>query len=181
MRLKVRHLGVACMVSGLLMFGGGVSALEERFEDLPASVEVASDFGVDVTQAFLTFPNVSPGRASVLGENRFFNEVKCRSNTGRAWYLKAHLVALKHTGTNRALPASSLRWKIVGSTGSGSSTGRTEFQSFSEQPETIYESRGDDARGRNVTLQFQYSLTPPPSSLAGTYVGQIVFTMAENP
>ncbi len=181
MRLNAWHIGVAFTALGVLMSGGGVSALEERFEDLSASVEVASDFGVDVPQAFLTFTNVSSGRTSILGESRFFNEVTCRSNTGRPWYLKAHLVTLKHTGTNRALPASTLRWKIVGSTGSGSSTGRTDFQPFAEQPETIYESRGDDHRGRSVVLQFQYSLTPPPSSLAGTYVGQIVFTMAENP
>ena len=181
MRLKVWHIGVALAVPGLLVSGDRASALEERYEDLTASVEVASDFGVDVAQAFLTFPNVSPGLTSILGENRFFNEVKCRSNTGRSWYLTAHLVTLKHTGTNRVLPASTLQWKIVGSTGSGSSAGRTAFQPFSEQSETIYESGGDDSRGRSVSLQFQYSLTPPPSSLAGTYVGQIVFTMAENP
>ena len=181
MRLNAWRIAVAFTVPGVLLSDGRVSALEERFEDLSASVEVASDFGIDVTQAFLTFTNVSSGRTSILGENRFFNEVTCRSNTGRPWYLKAHLVTLKHTGTNRALPASALRWKIVGSTGSGSSVGRADFQPFAEQPETIYESGGGDYRGRSVVLQFQYSLTPPPSSLAGTYVGQIVFTMAENP
>ena len=177
----MRHIGIACGVLGILLSGGGASALDERSEDLSASVEVATDFGVDVTQAFLTFPNVSPGQTSALGENRFFNEVKCRSNAGRPWFLKAQLITLKHTDTDQIWPASSLRWKIVGSTGSGSSTGLTDFQPFSELPETIYDSSGNDERGRSVVLQFQYSLTPPPDSLAGTYVGQIVFTMTENP
>ena len=181
MRLTAWNIRVACTILGILMSAGSTSALEERFDDLSASVEVAGVFGVDVTQAFLTFTNVAPAKTTVLGEGRFYNQVKCRSNAGRSWFLKAQLVALTHTNTDRALPASSLKWKIVGSTGSGSSIGTVDFQPFSEQPETIYESRGDDHRGREVVLQFQYSLTPPPSTLAGTYVGKIVFTMAENP
>ena len=181
MRRTAWNVEIAFTILGLLLSAGSVSALEERFEDLPASVEVAGDFGVDVTQAFLTFTNVAPAKTTVLGEGRFFNEVQCRSNAGRPWYLKAHLITLKHTGTNRALPANTLKWKIVGSTGSGSSSGRVNFQPFSEQPETLYESGGNDTRGQPVKLQFQYSLTPPPSSLAGTYIGQIVFTMVEAP
>ena len=133
----MRHVGILFGVLGVLLVAGRTFALEERSEDLSASVEVASDFGVDATQAFLTFPNVSPGKTSTLGENRFFNEVKCRSNAGRPWFLKAQLVTLKHTDTNHTLPPSSLRWKIVGSTGSGSSAGLTDFQPFSELPETI--------------------------------------------
>jgi hypothetical protein len=181
MRRTARSAWIAVAIAGGVMAAWTAEALEERFEDLPASVEVAGVFGVDVAQAFLTFQNVAPMQTTVLGEGRFFNEVTCRSNAGRPWYLKAHLVALKHTGTGRTLPAETLKWKIVGSTGAGSSAGRVDFQPFSEQPETLYASGGDDVRGRDVVLQFQYSLTPPPSSLAGTYAGQLVFTMAEAP
>lgn len=180
MRLRAWRIRIASAMLGLSVSGGIAAALEERFEDLPVSVEVATDFGVDVTQALLTFPNVSPGQPTILGEHRFFNEVACRSNTGRPWYLKASLLTLKHTGTGQALPASNLQWKIVGSTGSGSSEGLMTFRPFADQPETIYQSAGDDERGREVVLQFQYSLTPESSSLAGTYVGQVVFTMTED-
>lgn len=182
MRLKARKNSVVCAVIALLASATGAAALEERFEDLSASVEVAGVFGVDVTQTSLTFTNVSQNKTTILGEGSFYNQVKCRSNYGRRWYLKAQLIELRHTSTNRTLPVSALKWKIVGSTGSGQPSGsRGDFQAFSQEPSVIYESQGDDNRGREVALQFQYSLTPPSSSLAGTYVGQIIFTMVEAP
>ena len=45
----------------------------------------------------------------------------------------------------------------------------------------IYASRGEDERGREVVLQFLYSLTCPLTAQAGDYIGQIIFTMAESP
>ena len=65
-------------------------------------------------------------------------------------------------------------------TGAGAPTGGG-FQEFTEQSSLIYASHGLDEKGREVVLKFQYSLTSPPTAIAGTYVGHIVFTMAENP
>ena len=157
-------------------------ALEERFEDLSASVEIAGVFGVDVAQAVLTFPNVVPGQPAVLGKGGFDNQVTCRSNYGRPWQLRAQLVSLKHTTTDRVLPPGALQWRLVGSTGSGSSPGASgAFQPFSESAAAVYLAAGEDLRGRPATLQFQYRLLPPPSTLAGTYVGQVIYTLTEGP
>lgn len=172
-----------CAALGLLAWPAAAPALEERIEDLAASVEVAGVFELDLDRhAPLAFHDLSPGRETVLGEGRFFNQVTCRSNYGRPWYLKAHLVSLRHTDSGRTLPAANLKWQVVESTGAAEPVGgRRAFQPFSEQPVLLYASHGDDNRGQPVVLQFQYSLSPPPTSLAGTYVGQVVFTMVESP
>lgn len=165
-----------CACPGLVM------ALEERVEDLSASVEVASVFSLDLSKASLTFNDVSPGKTRILGEGHAFNEVRCRSNSGRPWYLKAQVVSLKHIQGTYDLPISSLKWKVVDSTGRGEPVGgRSDFHEFSDQPTLIYASQEDDDRGREVILRFQYSLSAPPDALAGSYVGQVIFTMAETP
>lgn len=181
-RVAWRSKIIPCVAAMMLVAPIAATALEERIDDLSASVEVAGVFGVDATQTALIFTNVSGGRTTVLGEGRFHNQVTCRSNYGRPWYLKAQLVELRHTGTKRTLPPDSLKWKVVESSGVGRVSGReTDFQPFSDAPVLIYIGEGDDNLGRPVTLKFQYSLTPPPSTLAGTYIGQISFTMSENP
>ena len=158
------------------------SALEERVEDLSVSVEVAGVFGVEIDQPQVAFNNVSPGTTTIAGEGRDVHELRCRSNAGRPWYLKAHLLSLRHAQTGTDLPAASLQWNIVDSTGSGEPAGgRGQFHPFAEQPVLVYASAGDDQRGREVLLRFQYSLTVPPAAPAGDYLGQLVFTMADTP
>ena len=181
-RLTVRLLALATVVLWLCACPGRVAALEERIEDLCGSVEVASIFRLGLSRTSLAFNNVSPGKTQILGEGRGFNEIRCRSNSGRPWYLKAQLVSLTHVQGAHHLPAASLKWKIVDSTGNGEPVGgRSDFHEFSEQPALIYASQGDDDRGHEVILRFQYSLSAPLDALAGNYIGQIVFTMAETP
>lgn len=156
-------------------------ALEERIQDLSASVEVGAVFGVDVSQSHLAFQEVSPGTTKILGEGRHYNQVVCRSNSGRPWYLKAHIVSLTQVGGRRSLPFDALKWQIVDSTGFGHSTGGADFQPFSDAPALLYVGAGDDLRGHEVVLKLQYSLTAPFDAPAGSYAGQIIFTMAETP
>lgn len=157
-------------------------AIDERFEDLSASVEVAPFFALSLDNPHLAFGPISPESTAVLGSGRFFNEVRCRSNAGRAWYLKAHLLSLKHVETQSRLSASSLKWRVVESTGAAEPVGgRAEFHPFAEEPLLLYASQGDDARGQEVVLRFQYSLTAPTDVPAGSYAGEVVFTMAESP
>lgn len=165
----------------MLTLTGRLEAFEERTEDLAASVEVAAVFGVDVSTTSLTFSNVEPGRTTVIGEGHDFNEVTCRSNAGRPWYVKAHVVSLTHLDRPSELPAAALKWKIVDVSGEGEPVGGSDFEAFTETPTLIYASRGDDDLGRPVVLHLQYSLTGPPDAPAGTYVGQIVVTMSEQP
>lgn len=167
---------------GLLMGPGPCRALEERVEDLTASVEVAAVFRLTLDKPNLAFHDVSPGRPKILGESRWFNEIRCRSNSGRPWYLKAQVVSLKHMQGGDDLPLSSLQWKVADFTGSGELVGAaSEFHPFSDVPTMIYASRDLDDRGQEVVLRLQYSLATPPDALAGSYAGQVVFTMVENP
>ena len=181
-RAAIRRLALAAAALWLCACPGPAAALEERVEDLSASVEVASIFTLNLSKANLTFNNISPGKTLILGEGHWFNEIRCRSNSGRPWYLKAQVVSLKHAGGAYELPTSNLKWKVADSIGSGEPVGgRSAFQEFSEQPALIYASQGDDDRGREVILRLQYSLAAPLDALAGNYVGQVVFTMADSP
>ncbi|GEM_PF-1959111 len=179
---RPRAVAWLALVMGGAVGVGSAEALEEQFSDLSASVEVASVFSLSLNNPYLAFPEVDSGQSVVLGEGRSFNEMICRSNSGRAWYLKAQLVSLKNLERNYTLPASQLKWKVVETTGSAALThGRFDFEPFSEQPMLIYTSQGDDNHGRAVVLRFQYSLSVPSDAPAGTYVGQLVFTMVESP
>ena len=175
-------LACASVALWLCAHPDAATALEERIEDLSASVEVASVFSINLSTANLTFNNISPGKTLILGEGHWFNEIRCRSNSGQPWYLKAQVVSLKHVQGAYELPAAALQWKVADSTGSGEPMGgRSAFHEFSEQPALIYASQGDDNRGREVVLRFQYSLLTPLDALAGNYIGQIIFTMVETP
>lgn len=156
-------------------------SLEQKVDDLSAAVEVASVFSLSLDNPNLSFGLVSPGQTKILGEGSFFNEVKCRSNSGRPWYLKAQLVSLRLLEKPYVLPLSYFRFKVVESSGSGGPQEKLDFQEFSEQPALIYVSQGEDYRGREVILRFQYRLSPPVDAPAGNYIGSVVFTMAENP
>ena len=177
----IRRAATGVLLGLGLLFSPASFALEEHFATLTAFVEVAPVFGLTLNNPHLAFQSVTPGKTQVLGEGHFFNEVRCRSNSGRSWHLKAQLISLKHLQQGYAMPPAQLRLRVVETTGSAEPTvSRTEFQSFSEQPMLVYSSSGDDNRGRDVALRFQYSLSTPEDAPAGVYVGQIVFTMAES-
>ena len=157
-------------------------ALEQKIEDLSASVEVAPVFSISLDNPHLVFGLVGPGKTKILGEENFFNELKCRSNSGQTWYLKVQLVNLRLLEKREySLPASNLKWRIVTSSACAEPKGRLEFQEFSEQPNLIYMSKDEDNRGKEVVLRFQYSMTSTYDIPPGNYVGQIIFTMAETP
>lgn len=157
------------------------TALEEKVGDLSVSVEVAPVFSLSLDNPNLAFGLVNPGQTKTLGEGRFFNELRCRANSGRVWYLKAQLVSLKVLGKNYSLSPSYLKYRIVDLQGSAKDYARLGFKEFAEQPLLIYTSQGEDSRGREVVLRLQYSLTSAQDAPAGNYVGQIIFTMAESP
>ena len=168
------------LLLGLVLASSTAHALEEHFATLSASVEVAPVFSLTLSNPHLAFHQVSPGKTEVLGEENFFNEVRCRSNSGRAWHLKAELVSLKHVERNAALPPAQLKLRVVQASGEAQAMlGRADFQSFSDQSLLLYSSQGNDNRGQEVVLRFQYSLSCPFDAPAGNYVGQVVFTMAE--
>lgn len=175
-------LQAVSLAVSLLACSGSAAALEERIQDLSAAVEVAATFQCGLDNPHLAFGSVSPGRPMTLGGGGFFNELRCRSNSGRPWYLKAHLLGLRHLDTGRTLKADNLTWRVVDVSGSTEPTGgRQDAQPFADDPILVYASQGADERGREVLLRFQYTLTTPENAPAGTYVGEVIFTMAETP
>ncbi len=156
-------------------------ALDLKLEDLSASVEVVPVFSLTLDNPSLTFGLIAPGEKKIIGEGRFFNEIRCRSNSGRPWYLKAQLVSLRVAEKGFEIPFANLKWKISESSGSDQTAARGDFRSFSAEPMVIYSSTGDDLRGKEVVLRFQYLLESPDNAPSGNYVGQIIFTLAENP
>ncbi|PIQ84003.1 MAG: hypothetical protein COV75_04365 [Candidatus Omnitrophica bacterium CG11_big_fil_rev_8_21_14_0_20_63_9] len=173
---------VVGMTTGAMLHPSPAFALEERIQDLSASVEVAAVFQCTLDNPHLAFGSVTPGQPATLGGGRFFNELRCRSNAGRPWYLKAHLLGLRHLDTNRPLKADSLTWRVVDFTGAAEPAGgRQDAKPFDDDPVLVYASQGADEKGREVILRFQYTLTTPEDAPAGTYVGEVIFTMAETP
>ncbi len=179
------RLPVTSLVTVLIAWMVGVEsalALEQQFEDLSASVEVAPVFSLSIDNLNLAFGLVSPETTAILGRDHFFHEIKCRSNSGRPWYVKGQVVSLKQLETGFVLEPSALEWRIAESTGAAEPIGgRESFQKFTTGPVLMYASQSDDQRGRPVTLRLQYSLRIPSSAPAGTYVGQVTFTMTEGP
>ncbi len=117
-----------------------------------------------------------------MGEGRFFNELRCRSNSGRPWYLKTQLVSLRHADQLYLLPAEQLKWRVAEAVGDGAPVGgETAFVGFSDQSTLLYRGQGEDVEGREVVLRLQYSLSTPADAPAGHYIGQLLFTMAESP
>ncbi len=159
----------------------GAQALEIKIEDLSASVAVNPIFSLALDNPNLAFGVIKPGETKVLGEGRYFNEVKCRSNYGRPWILKVQLTSLGLLERPYSISNSNLKWKVAESTGSAEPIGRLEFKEFSDGALLVYASQGDDNRGKEIVLKFQYSLTIPIEAPAGNYAGQLVFTMTENP
>ncbi len=176
---KTKH--VICGLVICLFLCATAEALELKMDDISASVEVAPTFGVSLDNPSLYFGLIKPGDTKILGEGRFFNQIRCRSNSGRPWFVKAQIVSLSLLEKEYALPVGNLKWKVTESTGSAQPTGGYDFQPFSTEPLLLYASQGEDDAGKEVVLYMQYSLTSPPDAPAGNYAGQIVFTMAESP
>jgi len=173
---------IACIcLAFTLSVAGGAFALEQRLQDLTASVEVAPTFSLSLDNPNLAFGLIGPGQSKTLGEGYYFNEVRCRSNSGRNWFLKVQLISLKMMEKEYHLTAPNLKWKVVSSTGTAEPVGKMQFEEFQNEPVLLYASQGDDNRGKEVALKFQYNLSSPADAPAGTYVGQIIFTMAETP
>jgi hypothetical protein len=176
---KTKHLASVVLVFLLLCVKA--EALELKMDDISASVEVLPTFGISFDNPNLYFGLIKPGDTKVLGEGRFFNQIRCRSNSGRSWFVKAQIVSLSLLEKEYKLPAGNLKWKVVESTGSAQPPGGFDFQSFSTESLPVYVSQGEDDIGKEVVLSMQYSLESPPDAPAGNYAGQIVFTMTESP
>ena len=179
--MKKQRLILFFGVALFLFCSSQIYALEQKVSDLSASVEVLPVFSLSLDNPNIVFGLMSPGETKLLGEGKFFNEIRCCSNSGRDWYLKAQLISLKLLEKEGTIPNANLKWKVSEYVGAAEPGGKNEFKPFSDQAMLIYASQGDDNKGKEVILRLQYSLTSPPDATAGNYAGQIIFTLTESP
>ena len=161
-----------------------VCALEQDqdFNDTSAGVNVASVFLLSIDKNNIDFESGQPGQKQTLYEGDYFNQLICRSNHGKTWYLKAQLLMpVKHERGDIQIPPENFKWKVLSGNGDGAVANLYKFNGFSMSPELVYVSSGDDNLGKEVKLQLQYELDIPYNVLAGRYSSQILFTITETP
>lgn len=150
---------------------------EEKYEDVTASVIVSSTFEVSADVVPIDFGLIDPGETVELYPDRYFNEVRCVSNNGRVWYLKAHCEDLQ--GAKSDISSTNLKFRVYWTNGDGYYS--SDWTSFGDIPVLVYTSGGFDNMGREIKIQFAYKLEPPPGVPAGSYTAIVAYTMTELP
>lgn len=148
---------------------------DEIFEDITGSVIVGVTFEITGANVPIDFGLIQPEEEVILYPDRYFNEVRCRSNSGKTWYLKAFCKNLE--GTFASISSKHLKFRIYRTDGQG--TYSTEWMEFSDKPVLIYTSAGNDNLGKEVRLQFVYKFRPPPKVPGGNYTASVSFIMTE--
>lgn len=166
----------------LFFFVFNLQALEEIFSDLPCSVEVSPIFSLSLDKNHIDFGLVEPGSKRILGEGGFFNELRCRSNYGRTWYLKVNFPSPpKLLGGKFYLPKDTFRIRVNQKISEAEPLFGLQFDSLDKESKILYISQKDENDGKEVILRFQYMFSVPEDAPAGNYQGQIIFTMTETP
>lgn len=150
---------------------------EEKYKDITVSVVVNSTFKVSADSVPIDFGVVDPSKPVELYPERYFNEVRCASNNGRTWYLKAHCENL--TGPSATISKSHFKIKVYRATGKGYYT--PDWIPFGDTPVLVYTSSPQDTEGAETKIQFKYKLEPPPGLPSGNYSAVVTYTMTESP
>ena len=176
--MKKRHFFVA--ISGMILcvcLATAIVSAEEKFEDVVASVSINSAFKLAADTIPIDFGVIAPGKAAELYPDRHFNEVKCTSNNGKAWYLKAYCENL--TGPAASISKTHLKFKIFWTNGTGYHS--SDWTAFGDTPVLVYTSSDMETRGAEIKIQFTYKLEPPAGVPGGNYNAIVTYTMTESP
>ncbi|OGW74968.1 MAG: hypothetical protein A2Z72_07565 [Omnitrophica bacterium RBG_13_46_9] len=112
-------------------------------------------------------------------EGYYQNEITCQSDKGNTWYLKVHLLTPFESGENDIEP-SRFKWKVVEVVdGNGIITNEGMFNDFSQSPNVVYTSGGDDSNGGEVKVRLSYGLQIPTGQAAGNYRVYLRYTLSE--
>ena len=153
---------------------------EERYEDVSASVVVASVFQVSVDNTSLSFGSIESGKRIELYPDRYYNQVTCTSNHGKTWHLKMFAPGdLMGLGKRDIIPRESLQWRVSWTNGSGIK--KEDWNDFSDTPSLVYMSGPQDNDGSDVYLQLKYALNVPNGITTDNYTAVINYTLTEAP
>ena len=161
----------------VLISGTHLIFAEEEYKDVTASVMVSSTFEVSTEAIPIDFGVIDSGEAVELYPDRYFNEVRCISNHGRTWFLKAACGDL--TSPNASISKTHLKIKVFWTNGKGNYS--FDWVSFEDVPVLVYTSGDADNTGNEVRMQFKYKLDPLIGVPAGNYGAIVTYTMSEAP
>ncbi len=157
-----------------------VYAIEQRFEDIIATVVVGSTFRLSIDKDNLDFGLIEPGKRVELYPERYYNQITTLSNNGKTWYLKMSIVGGGLRGPKGSIiPWDRLKWQVCSIDGEGIK--QEGWQSFEEQPVLVYISSPQDNQGKEVNICLKYALDTPADVIAGYYQTTIIYTMSETP
>ncbi|MEA3560962.1 MAG: hypothetical protein U9R31_04235 [Candidatus Omnitrophota bacterium] len=163
----------------LLFISSSAYAVDERFEDVIATVVVGSTFRLSIDEDSLDFGLIKPGKRIELYPERYYNRVTAISNNNTTWYLKMSLSEELRGEKGDIIPNDRLKWQVCSTDGDGIKV--EGWQSFKDQPVLVYTSGLEDSRGKEVNIYLKYALKPPGGITAGHYHTAISYSMTESP
>jgi hypothetical protein len=174
------HIALRCLIifsAASFIFTAGICAAEEDTEDLFASVVVLPTFDISIDNNYINFGRVEPGKSITLKEATHYNTLKCVSNKGRDYSVKIHILDDIIGPKGNIIPASSFKWRIYKTTGTGSAV--SGWQEFSKNPLLVYASSREDNTGKELVINFQYKLDLPLNATGGHYALKVVYMITE--
>lgn len=160
----------------IVLLMAGVAYAASDSEPIATSVNVTSDFYIDVNAAVANFGNVAQGGAAAAP---ITIGVTCYSNTGKAWSVNVAGPALTHTDLVSTIPSSNLN--IYGAKSGGIGDVPLAMQSATPLPAiaaNIYEAAAPALGGAGWNLHLP-AMTVPLDQKAGAYSTTITLTMTE--
>lgn len=176
-RLYYIVIGVVCIISLISVYRYAYSEQAQR--DMFASVVILPSFKLSLDNANINFGFTKPGEQVELYPNTHYNEVKCVSNKGNAWYLKLSVIGNVIGPQDSSVGIDDFKWMVNRSSGDGVT--EKGWNSFADLPTRAYTSGPIDSAGGEVTIQFKYRLDMPPNATAGTYNLNVLYTMTDTP
>ena len=139
-------------------------------------------FEVEVDAYSIDFGFMNILESKELNEKGFYhNQVTCKSDNARAWYLKVQSLGPLKSGDDY-IPYENFNWKAIEAlNGDGVIYNKDAYNSFSDISALVYSSGVNDSKGNEVNLRFKYSLFIPKNQIAGNYRTIIRYTMTEMP
>ena len=135
---------------------------------------------VDAYSIDFGFMNISESK-ELQEKGLYHNEVSCKSDNTRAWYLKVQALGPLKSGEDY-IPYENFSWKAIEAlNGDGAIYNKDMYNAFSDIPALVYSSGPNDPKGSEVKLRFKYSLSIPKNQVAGNYRTVIRYTMTEMP
>ena len=176
---RIIAISVLVILATLILNAYNLTYSEQVQRDMFASVVVLPTFKLSLDNASINFGYAEPGKTIELNPYAHYNEVRCKSNKGKTWYLKVSVTGNIIGPEDSNVGIDSFKWQVVSSSGDG--VAEQGWQSFSQTPVRVYTSGERDALGEEVVIRFKYKLDMPQTAKGGNYSVNVLYTMTDMP